>query len=115
MVELSLQAKFVLLVCIIQIVFFQLSTVFLPISTNDKLVIFFLVLVALSISTFYVTYSVNCMVVGKCNMWAWIIAGIFIASSVFGMLGTTTSLTTGGIIAPPAPAPGFDIPKRERP
>lgn len=101
MMKLSPQAKLVLLICVIQIVFYQVSTVFLPVSTNDKLVIFFLVLVALAISTFYVTYSVNCMVMGRCNMWAWIIAGISIASIVFGMLGTTTSLTTGGIIAPP--------------
>ena len=111
MTKLSPQARLILLVCIIQIVFYQVSTIFLPVSTNDKLVIFFLVLIALAISTFYVTYSVNCMVVGKCNMWAWIIAGIFIGSIVFGMLGTTTSLTTGGIIAPPAPPKPSKMPQ----
>ena len=96
MIKLTSQGKLVLMICVIQIVFFQLITLFMPIPTTDKLVVFFLVLIALGISTFYVTYSVKCMVVGKCNMWAWILAGIFITSVVFGMLSTTATITKAG-------------------
>ena len=94
MIKLANQAKLVLMVCIIQIIFFELVTIFMPIPTSDKMVVFFLVLIALGISAFYVTYSINCMIQGNCNMWAWIIAGVFIASVVFGMLSTTSNVTS---------------------
>ena len=50
----------------------------------------------MGIATFYMTYSVNCMMIGKCNLWAWIIAGIVIVSIVYGMLSTTMSIKTYG-------------------
>lgn len=94
--KLSNQAQFVLLINIAQIVFFQFISAFLPISFGDKLIMFVLILISMGIATFYMTYSINCMVVGKCNMWAWLIAGIAIVSIVFGMLGTTMSLKKYG-------------------
>jgi hypothetical protein len=94
--KLSNQAQFVLMINIAQIVFFQFISAFLPISFGDKLIMFVLILISMGIATFYMTYSINCMVVGKCNMWAWLIAGIAIVSIVFGMLGTTMSLKKYG-------------------
>lgn len=94
--ELSNQAQLVLLVNVIQIVFFQLVSAFLPISLSDKLIMFVLIMISMGIATFYMTYSVNCMVKGDCNMWAWMIAGVAIVSIIFGMLGTTMSLKTYG-------------------
>lgn len=94
--KLSSQAQLVLLINVAQIIFFQFISAFLPISFGDKLIMFVLILISMGIATFYMTYSINCMVVGKCNMWAWLIAGIAIVSVVFGMLGTTMSLKKYG-------------------
>lgn len=94
--KLSNQAQLVLMINVAQIIFFQLISAFLPISFGDKLIMFVLILISMGIATFYMTYSINCMVVGKCNMWAWLIAGIAIISIVFGMLGTTMSLKNYG-------------------
>jgi hypothetical protein len=94
--KLSNQAQLVLLINVAQIVFFQFISAFLPISFGDKLIMFVLILISMGIATFYMTYSINCMVVGQCNMWAWLIAGIAIVSVVFGMLGTTMSLKKYG-------------------
>ncbi len=94
--KLSNQAQLVLLINVAQIIFFQFISAFLPISFGDKLIMFVLILISMGIATFYMTYSINCMVVGKCNMWAWLIAGIAIVSIVFGMLGTTMSLKKYG-------------------
>ena len=94
--KLSNQAQLVLLVNVVQIVFFQLVSAFLPISLGDKLIMFILILISMGIATFYMTYSINCMVKGDCNMWAWLIAGVAIVSIIFGMLGTTMSLKRYG-------------------
>jgi hypothetical protein len=94
--KLSNQAQLVLLINVAQIIFFQFISAFLPISIGDKLIMFVLILISMGIATFYMTYSINCMVVGKCNMWAWLIAGVAIVSVVFGMLGTTMSLKKYG-------------------
>lgn len=96
MFKLTSQAQFVLLINIIQIIFYQLVAAFLPISTRDKLIMFVLILISMGIATFYMTYSVNCMMIGKCNLWAWIVAGILIVSIVYGMLSTTMSIKTYG-------------------
>jgi len=95
-IKLSNQAQLVLLINVAQIIFFQFISAFLPISFGDKLIMFMLILISMGIATFYMTYSIDCMVVGKCNMWAWLIAGIAIVSVVFGMLGTTMSLKKYG-------------------
>lgn len=93
-IKLESQAKLVLYVCLAQILFFQLMAVLLPIPVKDRVVIFFMILISLGISTFYLTYSTNCMVAGDCNMFAWIIAGIIIFAAVFAMLSTTLTVTT---------------------
>ena len=95
MLKLEKQAKITLIVCIIQIIFYQLSVVFLPISTSDKLVIFLMILISLGVSTAYLTYSINCMVAGKCNVFAWIIAGFVIFGIVFALLNTTMAVAWG--------------------
>jgi len=94
--KLSKQAQVVLLINVIQILFYQLIAAYLPISLGDKLIMFLLILVSLGIATFYMTYSIDCMIKGKCNMWAWILAGIIIFTLVYGMLGTTNSLRKYG-------------------
>lgn len=94
MIKLENQAKLVLYVCLAQILFFQLMAGFLPIPIKDRVVIFFMILISLGISTFYLTYSINCMVAGNCNMFAWIIAGVVIFAAVFAMLSTTLTVTT---------------------
>jgi hypothetical protein len=136
--KLSNQAQLVLLINVAQIIFFQFISAFLPISFADKLIMFVLILISMGIATFYMTYSINCMVVGKCNMWAWLIAGIAIVSIVFGMLGTTMSLkkygqlyamnsdkylstiaSVSGVTSPPATRENFeeegDYPENEYP
>lgn len=95
MIVLENQAKLVLIVCVIQIIFFQISAALLPISMTDKLVIFFMILISLGVSTAYITYSINCMVAGRCNMFAWIIAGFVIFGVVFSLLSTTMAVTVG--------------------
>lgn len=97
--KLSNQAQVVLLINIVQILFYQLIAASLPISLGDKLIMFVLILISLGIATFYLTYSIDCMIKGKCNMWAWILAGIVIITLVYGMLGTTNSLRKYGKLA----------------
>jgi hypothetical protein len=77
---------------VIQLVFYQLFAATLTIPLADKLILFFLILVSLGISTFYITYATNCMVVGDCNVFAWIIAAFVIFSVVFAMLSTILSV-----------------------
>ncbi len=94
--KLSKQAQIVLLINVIQILFYQLIAAYLPISMGDKLIMFLLILISLGIATFYMTYSIDCMIKGKCNMWAWILAGVIIFTLVYGMLGTTNALRKYG-------------------
>ncbi len=96
--KLSKQAQVVLLINVIQILFFQLIAAFLPISMGDKLTMFILVLIACGIATFYMTYSIDCMVKGKCDMWAWLLAGIVIITLVYGMLSVTNALRKYGAL-----------------
>jgi len=96
--ELTTQAKWVLVVGIIQLVCFEIITGLLPISLNDKMVIFFLILITMGIATLFYTYSINCMVQGSCTNLAWICAGFIIAGAVFALLSTTISaLSRGGL------------------
>ena len=97
-IKLSKQAQVVLLINVIQILFFQLIAAFLPISMGDKLTMFILILIACGIATFYMTYSIDCMVKGKCDMWAWLLAGIIIITLVYGMLGVTNALRKYGAL-----------------
>ena len=92
--KLESQARLVLIVCLAQIVMFELMAGFLPIPVKDRVVIFFMILISLGISTFYLTYSINCMVAGDCNMFAWVIAGFVIFAAVFAMLSATLTVTT---------------------
>ena len=90
--KLCTQAKIVLVVCLLQLIFYEFFTATLSIPLNDKLVLFFLILITLGISTFYLTYSTNCIVYGSCNTFAWIIAAVVIFSVVFAMLSTVMSV-----------------------
>jgi hypothetical protein len=94
-IVLETQARIVLIVCIVQIIFFQIAAALLPISMSDKVVIFFMILISLGVSTVYLTYSINCMVAGKCNMFAWILAGFVIFAAVFSLLSSTMAVTMG--------------------
>ena len=96
--KLSKQAQIVLLINVIQILFYQLIAAYLPISMGDKLIMFMLILISLGIATFYMTYSIDCMIKGKCNMWAWLLAGIIIFTLVYGMLATTNAIRKHGIL-----------------
>ena len=60
--KLSKQAQIVLLINVIQILFYQLIAAYLPISMGDKLIMFMLILISLGIATFYMTYSIDCMI-----------------------------------------------------
>lgn len=57
------------------------STKFLSLSTKFK--IFTLYTIITTISTFIFVYSVNCMVVGECNVWSWIVAIIVVLNFIF--------------------------------
>jgi hypothetical protein len=76
-------------------IFFQISAALLPISVSDKLVIIFMILISLGVSTAYLTYSINCMVAGQCNTFAWVIAGFVIFGVVYALLSTTMTLIRG--------------------
>jgi signal transduction histidine kinase len=90
--QLCTQAKIVLVVSLLQLIFYQFFTATLSIPLNDKLILFFLILITLGISTFYLTYATNCIVTGSCNAFAWIIAAVVIFSVVFAMLSTVMSV-----------------------
>ena len=76
--DFSTQAKvatFMWLILVIAIAY-QVSSSKLQMSTTDKVVN----LISLLISALISIYSINCMVVGQCNAFAWIYVGLFTLS-----------------------------------
>jgi hypothetical protein len=92
-IALENQAKLVLIVCVVQIIFFQIAAAMLPISLSDKIVIFFMIFISLGVSTIYLTYSINCMTAGHCDTFAWVLAGFVIFGVVFSLLSSTMAMT----------------------
>lgn len=53
-----------------------------------------LYLLAYLVTAFIVVYGINCTVLGKCNMYAWIIAYILIITGLIGLIGMIMALSS---------------------
>lgn len=87
----SNQGKTVLAVQVVQILCALIAVSLLPTSILSKLVSILVVLVFMGIGAFLNFYSVNCMVVGECNVFAWIIVGCMLVSVVFATVAWITA------------------------
>jgi hypothetical protein len=84
--KLSTQANIVLWVYILQLVALSIFIVYIPATWDVKTNLFFVVLALMLISGFLTVYGVNCMIVGDCNAYAWVITGLILASFVVSLL-----------------------------
>ncbi len=81
------QANIVLIISIIQFLFFEGIVLFASgLTAASKAYLFFIILLFMTIGTFFIVYALNCMIIGNCNVFAWLIAGIIIISFLFAVI-----------------------------
>jgi hypothetical protein len=84
----SNQAKTALFMQITQIIAVIIVLLVSPATATAKAIGFFTALFFMGIGAYVTFYSINCMVVGQCNMFAWIVVGIMLVFFVFSVLAT---------------------------
>jgi heme exporter protein D len=86
MFSLATQASVVLWVYIVQTVIFTVFIFVAPIPWVLRWQLLIIVLFLMVVSAFLTVYGVHCMVVGKCNVYAWVIAGLILLSFVVSLV-----------------------------
>jgi hypothetical protein len=92
--ELTGPAKMIMYIFVVQALFYELFVLLMPITLAAKLLAFILVLIIFGISGFLWTYSINCMGVGGCTVWPWVLAASFAVGLVFSILGSFIRVLT---------------------
>jgi hypothetical protein len=91
MFSLSTQANIVLWIYIIQTAALSLFILIVPFTMEMKAKLLFTVLILMAISGFLTVYGVNCMIVGDCQAYAWVITGLIIVSFVASIVDVFVS------------------------
>lgn len=86
MFSLATQASVVLWVYIVQTIIFTVFIFVAPIPWVLRWQLLLIVLFLMVVSAFLTVYGVHCMVVGKCNVYAWVIAGLILLSFVVSLV-----------------------------
>lgn len=100
---LTTQANIVMWVYILQMVALSLFIVYIPAKWDVKLNLFLVVLALMLISGFLTVYGVNCMIVGDCNAYAWVITGLILVGfvvSIVDVFVTSNRLNENFVAAP---------------
>jgi hypothetical protein len=84
----SSQGKVVLFIQIIQILAVIVALVLSPTTLPTKLVGILSAIFLMGIGTWLTFTSVNCMVFGDCNVFAWLIVGVLVVTFAFAFLGS---------------------------
>lgn len=84
----SNQGKVVLGIQAIQILTALIAIMILPTTALVKFFSAMSVLFFMGLGALVTFVSINCMVVGDCNLWAWAIVGFLLVSFVFAMVSS---------------------------
>ena len=89
----SQQSKTVLIVQIIQIISVIIAVLASGITLSAKLYSILAVLFFMGIGTWLTFYSINCMVFGNCNLFAWIIVGAILVYFVLAVIASVLGIS----------------------
>jgi MFS family permease len=86
MLGLTTQANIVLGVYVLQLIALSIFILYIPAKWDVKLNLFLVVTALMLISGFLTVYGVNCMIVGDCNAYAWVITGLILVGFVVSLV-----------------------------
>jgi hypothetical protein len=100
----SPQAKTLLVVQLIQMLAVLVAVLIAPVSMSAKAWSVVSILIFMGLGAWLTFYSINCMVYGSCDVFAWIIVGVvlvfFVLAVVSALIGVATSKTLQGQLTP---------------